>query len=175
MSLYNSKHWNFWYFCRESLANESKYKIMISSKVVSILYSRCSRTKSSLHSSQQSITPSRDDNGCIEQSRDQSNQPIRSERLELSSSSKIEPLSDSREFLSSSTDSLDGPPTHAFKLQRGKGFNLASLGFFLSNCHVRWLSMTHTIWVIVKTLFWVRWKLWTFKSFFFLSRKVIFF
>ena len=61
----------------------------------------------------------------IEMSRDKPKadlQPIR-ERL----SSKVEPLSDSREFLSSSTDSLDGPPTHAFKLQRGKGFTLPLL------------------------------------------------
>ena len=70
------------------------------------------------------MAPDRFDN--IEMSRDNPKadlQPIR-ERL----SSKVEPLSDSREFLSSSTDSLDGPPTHAFKLQRGKGFTFASLG-----------------------------------------------
>ena len=69
------------------------------------------------------MTPDQSDN--IEMSRDKPKadlQPIR-ERL----SSKVEPLSDSREFLSSSTDSLDGPPTHAFKLQRGKGFNLPLL------------------------------------------------
>ena len=88
-----------------------------------VFYLRCSRPKeksfSSLHSSLSNMTAS------PEMSHDKPNadlQPIR-ERL----SSKVEPLSDSREFLSSSTDSLDGPPTHAFKLQRGKGFRLLLL------------------------------------------------
>ena len=92
-----------------------------------VFYQRCSRPKeksfSLLHSSLSttaSLSHDQSDTGGIEMSRDKPNadlQPIR-ERL----SSKVEPLSDSREFLSSSTDSLDGPPTHAFKLQRGKGF-----------------------------------------------------
>ena len=96
-----------------------------------MFYQRCSRPKeksfSLLHSSLSTTTASlsHDQSDSIEMSRDKPNadlQPIR-ERL----SSKVEPLSDSREFLSSSTDSLDGPPTHAFKLQRGKGFKLPLL------------------------------------------------